>query len=326
MLAAPSLTSVHPQEIKPPIAQEPTPWGTLATSSDPEVLFRHSGWARRRVALREALAALGARPRQLLRWDLCGCSPWVVQDPDDPERYSIHVNTCKSRWCMPCASTRAHVIATNLRKKLGDTPHRMITLTLRASIDPLRVQLDRLYACFRALRKTAFWRTHVHGGACVLECKHSSCSPLWHPHLHVLASGIYIPKGQLRDHWQRITGDSFIVDVLLIRDKREAAKYVAKYVAKPIVKSISLNTMALHELLVAFAGRRTVLTFGTWRRFRLTQPLDSTAWKQLAPLEHIILSASRGNPRDQWIISALGRSHPKLVALFIRSPPTPDTC
>lgn len=325
MVAVDTPTKVHPQETKPPLAERFTPWGTRVASTDPVVLFRHRGWERRRAAVRQALELSATRPRQIERFDLCGSDPWVVQDPDDPDRLAVHVQTCHSRWCQPCASARAHTISVNLRNRIGRNIYRFLTLTMKANERPLAEQLDRIYDCFRTLRKTAFWKTHVYGGACSLECKKSTRSTLWHPHLHVLVYGRYIPKATLERHWMRITGDSFICDIGIIRQASKAAHYITKYVAKPVTKTISLNKSALAELFDAYRSRRSLLTFGTWRGFRLTKPLDDTAWKQLAPLQTYLDGADLGIEADKRMLTALFASNPRLIALFIRSPPQIDS-
>lgn len=321
MPAPACLTPVHPPETNPQYRQECTPWGFLVTSDDPSVRFRHSGWVRTRAAVCEAMEIARATPRQLTRFALCGSDPWVIADPDDPTRLSIAANYCHSRWCIPCARTRAHTIATNLTRLCKKETVRFITLTLKHATTPLRVQLDRLYSCFRELRRTQLWKKKVTGGAAVLEVSFARTSHAWHPHLHVLCNGNYIPNDALSAAWLKATGDSFVVDVRLVRDNYRIAGYVAKYVTKSIPPAICNDPERLADLIGACRNRRLVLTFGTWRGFKLSEKLDTTAWKNIGPLPDVLRDAKAGVWTARVQIDALRQKYAELIAVHERSPP-----
>lgn len=317
----PAFTSLDPHEINLDVPAEDVPWGSRVTAADPAAVFRHSGWARERRNVRDALQASGAGPRRLLRFDLCGTDPWIVVDPADPQRVAVHCNTCRNRWCLPCAQARSHRIQVNLQHHLQRRTVRMLTLTLRHSATPLRGQLDRLYKCFRTLRQTTFWRQHVTGGCAVLEITHGWHSPEWHPHLHCLVEGKYIPHGRLSDLWRQVTGDSFIVHVTAVASTEEAAKYVAKYLRKPVDRSILYKPDPLAELIAATKGRRLVHTFASWRGFRLTAPLDNTPWEPLYPLPVLWERIAAGDADAPRILSLLNESYPGYLQACWPHPP-----
>jgi len=315
------LTQVHPHETKPQYATEYQPWGLLDTPDTPAARWRHSGWTRTRTAVYDALQLAERKSTALVRFQRCGSDPWVAVDPDDPTRLTILTDHCRSRWCIPCANTRAHTIATNLTRLATDAPARFITLTLRHASTPLPDQLTRLYASFRALRRSKLWARHVSGGAAVLEISFARSSQEWHPHLHVICHGTYIPKEALSAAWLQATGDSFIVDVRLVRDSKQLASYVTKYVTKPIPSAISNDPPRLAELVRACASRRLVLTFGTWRGFRLSESLDTTAWKRIDALDSLIAKADNGYGDAPRLLALLQRTHAPLIAAYPRSPP-----
>lgn len=318
-------TVLEAPETNVPRAERQTDWGMLLTSSDPSVLFRHSGWSRTRQLVRTALADSYLSPRSLERFDLCGSDPWVAVDPEDPNRLTILTNTCRNRWCLPCAQTRSAVISQNLARRLGAEPIRFLTLTLKHRDSSLSSQLQLLYDSFRRLRRAEFWSRCVDGGAAVLEVKHSHTGDTWHVHLHVLFQGKYLPHLLVSREWLRITGDSFIVHVKLIHRAENAARYVAKYCSKPVPSTVVNKPHVLLELVTALRGRRLVLTFGLWRGFRLLEKLDATEWHSLVPLEVLYERLKWNDPAALELISALERIRPDARNLLPRDSPRPPT-
>jgi hypothetical protein len=314
-------TSLDPHEISPLATEGTTPWGCRVAATDPDVVFRHSGWQRARRCVRVAMHAARLSQRTITRYDLCGSDTWVAVSLDSPDRVALLANHCRSRWCLPCARARAHVIATNLRAALDGRHVRFLTLTLKHRAVGLRRQLDRLYASFAKLRAPALWRPHVNGGAVMCECKHSHRGPLWHPHLHILFEGRYLPQRRLSDEWKRITGDSSIVDVRAVPNVDAAAKYVTKYVSKPYDSAVINKPDAIAELITAMHRRRLVGTFGTWRGIRLCQPLDNTRWQMLLPLYTLINDTRLGLPGAVDLLRRVADKYPKLVLACREHPP-----
>lgn len=314
-------SSLEPPETNVPDSSQSTDWGGYVTSDDPPVLFRHSGWSRIRSHVRAALLTNGARPRQIARFDLCGSDPWIAVDPNDPERFALLANRCRSRWCVPCARERGRTIATNLQLKLGSDPIRFLTLTLKHSDSPLSDQVDRIYRAFRSLRARKFWKSNVSGGAAVLEIKHGRKDQLWNVHLHVLFVGDYIAHRLISATWWKITGDSYIVDIRLLREAKDAAAYVSKYLMKPFSNTVVNKPDALAELLSALAGRRLLLTFGTWRGYRLTEKLDTTDWQSICPLDVMYERADAGDENARIVIRALELACPDARMLAGRTLP-----
>ena len=94
----------------------------------------------------------------------------------------------------------------------------------------------------------------------------------WHPHLHVIAVGGFIPLGDLRAAWLGVTGDSHIVDIKLVRNAKATASYVAKYATKSIDSDLTNYPGPLKEAILALKGRRAIVTSGSWAKARLTKP------------------------------------------------------
>ncbi len=315
-------TSVHPPETNPPDSERVNDWGYRLTSRDPSVLFRHSGWARARAQIRATLARLMIPPRALQRFDLCGSDPWVVVDENDNSRLAVHSNHCHSRWCVPCSRDRAARIVGNLKAPLANGNIRFLTLTLKHSDAPLAGQLDRLYACFRRLRRAHFWQDSVDGGAAVLEITHGRSDDRWHVHLHCLLQGRYLPHASIKAEWFRITGDSNIVDIRPVYSADHAAKYVTKYITKPLSTTIINKPDPLAELITACGRRRLVLTWGCWRGIRLSAPLDPTTWQSLVPLDELYQRREDGDAEADALLTALEHQLPAARAMAGRDPPS----
>ncbi len=301
--AAPS-SSVHPQETDPPehapgSPAEPEHGPTAAEAiaadrSDCGPTFRHSGWARSRERVAEALVRAATPEGRRKAFRTCGHRAYVLQSLSDPNRFKLTSSKCKDRFCKPCARERASGVARTLLEHVDGRELRFCTLTLATKTTDLRAELDRLYKSFQQLRRRKFWKRHVVGGAAMLEVKWNEKSSRWHPHLHILMEGRYTPHRQLVAEWRHVTGDSFIVDIRAVRDNSRVTRYITKYATDPIDGSIGRHVGRLTEAIVAFRGRKTCLTFGAWRQVVLTDPADTDGWRHLMTLERLISLAREG--------------------------------
>jgi len=149
----------------------------------------------------------------------------------------------------------------------------------------------------------------VLGGAAFFEVTRSAETGLWHPHLHILVEGKYLPQEQLAGLWKDITGDSKIVDIRLVDQRKGVAEYVTKYVGSPFPADIYRDQDLLAEAMTAITGRRTCLTFGHWRGLKLTKLSTNDSWEPLAPLQEIRQRAQAGDP---WAIAVLQACKPNL--------------
>jgi len=291
-----------------------------------ELSFRHSCWSAHRLRIALAMPEADIKPARRERFLRCGCVAWVVQHPDYVDRYAVRSAHCRDRFCIPCAREKAFRVAQNVLKHVQHRRLRFITLTLRHSDLPLNEQLDLLLRSFRALRSTPRWKCHTDGGAAFLELKLARDNRHWHPHLHILHEGSPIDKGSLAQDWHRITKTSYIVDIRAVHSRRHVVHYVTKYSAKPIGLALTSHREKLTESLQQLTARRLMLTFGTWRGFRLCQKADPVDWLPIAPLTQLITRARLG---DDYAITVLAhlkgtlpwqtkRKHPKT---YSRPPP-----
>lgn len=294
---------------------EDTPW--LST------VFRHSGWRHSRRLVCESMVRTHQPDSRIRGFADCGSHSYVLRSFDDPPIYRIAGSSCHDRFCLPCAKERSHAIALNVLELAQEQKTRFLTFTIASRADTLAENLDHLYRSFKALRRTAFWRQRCRGGVAFLEITYNATKRRWHPHFHVLQEGLYIPGQHLRALWHKITGDSYIVDITLVKDKTIAAKYVTKYASKPFNNTFLGRPHALDEAIVALKGRKLLMTFGTWRGITLVRTVADGAWEHYATLEAVITCAAHGDGTSQTILAALTDSD--LTELYARAPPMPES-
>jgi len=278
-----------------------------------ELTFRHSGWAGERAAVLSALLDAGTSDLRVARFENCGSYAWVLRSKLDPNLYRISSSHCHDRFCKPCQRSRGLKTAHRLLATAPTSDLRFVTLTLRHNLLPLSLQLQKLVACFRTLRRAPLWSARTHGGAAFLELKRSENGRHWHPHLHIIHHGRYLPHAKLSRLWHQITNDSFIVDLRRVTNQRTVARYVTTYATKPFDPKLARDHDSLVEAIRALHGRRLLITFGTWRTLKVSDDEPSSrGWELVAPLWELLARADRGDPDAVDTLTHLKRSIPCL--------------
>jgi hypothetical protein len=271
-------------------------------ASREEEHFRHEHWKDKRRRVLQALKASGTGHHALDAFENCGAD-CIVEFDKEQQRYRMSANYCHCRHCEPCMKSKSQLLAANLQKAVTDSPNgqfRFITLTLKHTEQPLGEQLDRLNQCFKRLRNSKVWKETQHGGAAMLEVKYSQDTGEWHPHLHIVAEGIFLHHRDLSAAWLAITGDSFKVDIRVIKSARDAAFYVAKYVSKGTNDAVWYTDHIAVEWVTTMRGRRSCATYGTWRGLKLLEhPTDTGEWTKIGTLNEVVRRANEG---EEWAI------------------------
>lgn len=265
--------------------------------------FQHRGWAPVRRRIYAALQKAGVTPGRLDRFALCGSTFVVLRGKANPDLARIACRGCRDRFCLICGQARSRTIAANTLAFATGQVCRFFTLTMRADESPLSDKLNRLYAAWQKLKRTQLWKKTQLGGVAFLEVKSGKKSGLWHPHLHVIATGRFVDHRKLSLTWKALTGDSHIVDVRLARDVKNVAGYVAKYASKPLDKTVTNSEDRLLEAITALHGRKTVEAWGTWRKLRTTmEPTDDT-WEYFGTLQETIQLAQTNDPTARKLLA-----------------------
>lgn len=304
--APPGLTSLDTLETpvsgivySPPATPDDIP-------TDAALIFRHGFWRARRAATAAALIEAKTPYSRQSRFELCGSRAWVLKTVTAPTQYRIACDHCRDRFCEACQVERRRTVCMNLRAQLPAVQLRFVTLTLKSRSAPLTDQIDQIWAYFKQLRKTEVWKSNVTGGLSFFEITRNETTQMFHPHVHVLVEGKYLPQKVLRTEWLKITGDSYIVDVKFVRDPIAAAGYVAKYAGKAIAANVWQNRSSLVEVITALAGRRTFNAFGSWRKLSLSRVAsDDLEWTPIAPLHRLITLAASGDVAARQIMAQI---------------------
>lgn len=271
--------------------------------------FRHSRWVAKRERTLVALHDAKVSQERLERFQKCGRNAWVLVDKENDERFRLACFRCRDRFCDPCAAERRQTIAANLREQLPDARLRLLTLTIKARDWPLSDQIDFFLESFRKLRGRREIARRITGGLWFFELTLNGATRQWHPHLHVIAEGHFLPHQLLKNTWADVTGDSFIVDVRRLRDTNAAAAYVLKYATKGIGTSVWQDKDRYAEAIASLAGRRTFGAFGSWQKLSLSRVTTSPdAWEPVAPLHVLVADAERGDPEARRILAFLRRA------------------
>lgn len=179
------------------------------------------------------------------------------------------ISRCHHRMCPYCARSRSGKVAAQLLKVLQqmNTP-RMIILTVKSTDRPLADQLRALRQDFAKLRRRAFWKKMITGGAYTVEVTRNTSTGKWHPHLHLIVDGTYIPQKLLRNRWHDVTGSAEIVWIAAVSDKAGAARELAKYIGKP-QRVADWPATTICDYAHAVNGARMVQCFGNCHGIRV---------------------------------------------------------
>ena len=218
--------------------------------------------------------------RRLTSFETCRARSWFVRHTETG-RVRVATKSCKLRWCPLCAKKRQWFLVQQI-KPWAESVNRLkfLTLTLKHSDAPLKVQIDNLYKCFQRFRKLKYLRDHVFGGVWFFQIKKSEKSGQWHPHLHCLIEADYMPQAKLSALWCRTTLGSTIVDIRPAGSPEKIAEYAGRYSARPSdLKSLSENERI--EVVRALHGRRLMGTWGSAKglSMKMVKPEDAEEWR-----------------------------------------------
>jgi len=158
---------------------------------------------------------------------------------------------------------------------------KFVTLTMRYTKGRLSDRLFRLWDYRKYLFKTLARRGYE---------MRSWCAVVEPPnHIHLVVDMDYIPQYEMAHIWQRITGDSFVVDVRAIPNFKNNLQKISNYIAKYLTKSTHYTRYNLD----AFKGFHLV---GSWKL-----QLEIAKRYLECPSCWDILSMGVAHPLDWWV-------------------------
>ena len=287
--------------------------------------FRHSGWAGSRLRVYNSLHRTHQSVSRIMGFADCGARAYVYRSIDDPDVCRVAGSACHDRFCMPCTRERGQAIAANVATRLAARPARFVTLTIRTDGLGLAAGIVKLQHAFRRLLRSKLWLARVTGGAAFVEAKYSPTKQRWHPHLHVICQGRYIPHELLRKAWLTITGDSHIVRIQFVKSEQSVLNYVTTYAAKTLRTADFPTDASLDEAVLALHGTRLCRTFGAWRGTDLTDTHPEGTWETVGPLEDLLQLAVQGDREARATVAALSTAPARLFLVEHPARPPPPS-
>lgn len=167
---------------------------------------------------------------------------------------------CGDRFCPICSVPRYLRVRNRLRFLIDniDPPSgyclKHLTLTIKNQTD-LSLMTSEICKSFKELRKTKSWKSHVNGGAFVIEVTGSPGS--WHVHIHAVIEAKYYKWKEIHRLWMKLSsGRGVWIDNI---PRGQAVHYLTKYLSKS-----SITIEGRSELNAALKGTRLFQVFGTW--------------------------------------------------------------
>lgn len=225
----------------------------------------------------------GYNGKNSIRLRDCRKKAWFVKNKHTG-KIRIASSRCKLRWCPICRDVSRQIVTVAVSEWLQAQAYpKMITFTLKHSEYPLPDQIKKLYDSFRKIRQRAYFKRHVSGGVWFFQIKQSSATGEWHPHIHCLVAGRFLPHADLKSLWKKITTDSNIVDIRPVEDKEAAACEVARYATSPA----DLTRMDLESAYDVYLSTKSKRICGTWGNakglaLRPTPAEDRDDWERVA--------------------------------------------
>lgn len=298
-------------------------WRLVPAADELELDFRHRGGRRRRGIIAAAMFAAGYPFNRQDRFNNCGGAARVYEHARTGE-FKTRAFYCHDRWCEKCSQAKTLLMGDNLLRHIAPlgVAALHVVLTTRHNFKPLTEQVSRIVECFTNLRTVDIWQHAVAGGAYFIQTHVAEADGAWHVHLHIIAqvftdagSPRWLDSLQLSLAWHEATGDSTNVHVSRIHNAEAAAREVTRYAAKPCDGNSTDDPEKLAEMMVALRSRRLCATFGSWRKFRLSEkpPIDpAEIWLDHGSLVDLIWRARRGEEWANRILDLLwARTEPK---------------
>jgi hypothetical protein len=250
----------------------------------------------------------------------CRSVAWFVRHVVTKE-VRVASTRCNLRWCPLCLKTKRYIMKQTIIPWVKkQAKPKFITLTLKHSTDSLTDQLDRIYDSFRKLRKKPIWKKPISGGLWFFQVKKSATDGQWHPHIHIIVGGKYLPWDDLKKTWLEITGDSEIIDIRAVKDAKKTADYVARYATAPA----DLTQLPMDESIEVFdalAGRRMCGTFGDGKEIQLCPKKcpDADQWEEIGNFWQV-MNSRFDSDQSLAILACWTAKKPLLIDI---SPPQP---
>jgi hypothetical protein len=187
--------------------------------------------------------------------------------------YSVRLQCCGSMWCPICNLKKALKMSSQFSRFASlhqDLKKVFLTLTWK-NISKIK---EDTFEIFRNDFTKKFLRNrqikkNIYGGLYAFDYTINSSTKQFNFHLHCLIFLInYINQSIISDVWQKITGDSFVVDIRKVNDIKNGIAEVLKYCQSNKLLLVEAGSQR-DELISAVSKIRRLSKFGKLYREKL---------------------------------------------------------
>lgn len=265
-----AVTSVHTQQTSDAVQHSYTYRATKALKHESEIR-----------KIREIFVILEQSEASPIieRLDTCCTGAWFERHKET-HKVRIRSKRCFIRWCPLCGNARQIYIANSVKAWLEKQKRpRLLTMTIRHQDTDLAQQIDHLYLSFQKLRKRKIFKSNVSGMIWFFQIKRSKLDGKWHPHIHAMIAGKYIPQDKLVTAWKAVTGDSEIIHIKAVDNTQRSSDHIARYAVNPADLD-KLELIDACEVVSALKGKRILGATGSARAisFKPESAGDSKLW------------------------------------------------
>lgn len=271
--------------------------------------WRHWNWSKERKYWLSTLPLIETSQTRILKFQHCGEQAWLQTNQETGE-VRLTCQTCKMRICSACNQRIRRSVRERIQALLQADPAqkwRCVTLTRKSTQEPLKTQLKKLLQAFRRLRQSKLWKHCSRGGVALAEVTRNRETGLWHPHLHILVNGTYLPKPTLIENWKKASRGSYIVDVMLVKHQSAMATYLTKYMTKPEDHAGLTDVDQARDYYESLQQGHRLVTFGNCRGKRPlpTRPIAFDKWQNRVQLAAVRRDAFRGETHACRLLAKL---------------------
>lgn len=184
-------------------------------------------------------------------------------------KYQVMLN-CGDRTCPICRRKWYGYHYEALKKiiKNWNEDLRVMELTIKNIPDKdfSKKSVKYLRKCLNRLLHRKYYKNKIKGGFYFVHLTNRGQG--WHPHLHIIYRGEYIPQGRLCQDWYEITKDSYVVWIRRSMGIKKALQYLfGDLLQKPKIRSE--DVWKYNEVL---KGSRLIQGFGEYSKTGFREP------------------------------------------------------
>lgn len=206
--------------------------------------------------------------------------------------HTIHYNQgkaeagpyCGAKWCRVCSRIRAGVNYQRYGRELAELPElHFVTLTTgpRVTGTDLGATIHGMVKAWRKVYQALKENGHRLAGYRKMEVTYDAANQTYHPHFHILISGIAPALGLqrlwMKHYGQRVSQAGQHCQVVLDSNRDKAVVELMKYTNKTADHKALMDAEALHTINVATFGRQMFCPFG------LSKQAKADAMPQVEP-------------------------------------------